>query len=121
MSSTTSQYSSTFHSFFNKYNTSTETETKLDFVSSIWDDDLILRLDEKTGNSYGVIQFPKGINATNYLAPVLEKKGMHIKSCYVPKEKSHITRYHELLNYKLVLMQILKILLLPTILVLLLP
>ena len=47
MSSTTSQYSSTFHSFFIKENTGAETETKLDFISSIWDNDHIMMLDEK--------------------------------------------------------------------------
>ena len=45
MSSTTSQYFSAFHTFLNKEKTSAETETKLDFVSSIWDDDHIWRLD----------------------------------------------------------------------------
>ena len=47
MLSTTSQSSSTLSLFFNKENTSVETETKLDFISSIWDDDHILRLVEK--------------------------------------------------------------------------
>ena len=59
MSSTTSQYSSTFHLLFNKENTSEETKTKLDFISSVWEDDHIMRLDEKTGNAYGVIQVSK--------------------------------------------------------------
>ena len=35
----------------------------------------------------------QGINAAKALAHVLGKKGMHIKSCYVRKEKAHITRY----------------------------
>ena len=47
MSYLTSQYSPAFHSFFNKEKTSAETSTKLDFISSIWDDDHIQRLDEK--------------------------------------------------------------------------
>ena len=47
MSSTTSQSSSTFHSLFNNKKTSAETKTKLDLYLSIWDDDQILRLDEK--------------------------------------------------------------------------
>ena len=55
MSSPTSQSSPEFHSFFNKENTSAETATKLNFISSIWDDGHIWRLDEKTGNAYGVI------------------------------------------------------------------
>ena len=55
MSSTTSQSSPEFHSFFNKENTSAETATKLSFISSICDDVHIWRLDEKTGNAYGVI------------------------------------------------------------------
>ena len=40
------------------------------------------------------------INATKALAHVLRKKGMHIKRCYVAKDKSHTTRYQELRHYK---------------------
>ena len=46
MSSTTSKYTLKFHSFFNMENTSADTETKLELISSSWDDDQILRLDE---------------------------------------------------------------------------
>ena len=56
MLSPTSQSSPEFHLFFNKEKTGAETATKLDFISSIWDDDHNRRLDEKTGNSYGVIK-----------------------------------------------------------------
>ena len=59
MSSNTSQSSSKFHLLFDKEKTSTETETNLDFISSIWDDDHILMLDGKNGNAYGVIQVSK--------------------------------------------------------------
>ena len=100
MSDTTSQSSSKFHSFFNKEKTSAETEAKLDFILSIWDDDHILRLDEKKWQCLWLNTIFQGINATKALANVLGKKGMHIKSCYVPKEKSHITRYQELQHYK---------------------
>ena len=48
-----------FHSFFNKEKISPETETKLDFISSTWYDDHILKLDEKSGNAYDVIQVSK--------------------------------------------------------------
>ena len=34
------------HVFFNNEKTCAETENRLDFISSIWDDDHILRLDE---------------------------------------------------------------------------
>ena len=59
MSSPTIQSSPEFHSFFNKEKTSAETATKLDFISSIWYDDHIRRLDEKTANAYGVIKLFK--------------------------------------------------------------
>ena len=55
MSSPTSKSYLVFHSFFNKEKTSSETTTNMDFISSIWDDDHIRRLDGKTGNDYGVI------------------------------------------------------------------
>ena len=96
MSYTTSQYYSTFHSFFNKEKTSAETETKIDFISSIWDDNHILRLDEKNWQCLWCTKSFQGINDTKALDHVLGKKGMHIKSCYVPKDKTHITRYQEL-------------------------
>ena len=59
MSSPTSQSSPEFHSFFNKEKISAETATKLNIISSIWDDDHIRRVDEKTGNDYGVIKLFK--------------------------------------------------------------
>ena len=99
MLSTTSQYSSTFHFFFNKEKKSAETETKLDFISYIWDDDDILRLDEKNWQCLWCNKSCQGINATKGLAHILGKEGMHIKSCYVPKDKSHIKRYQELQHY----------------------
>ena len=93
MLSPTSQSSPSFHSFFNKENTSAETATKLDLISSIWDDDHIWRLDEKNWQCLRCNQSFQGIIATKALAHVLGKKGMHIKCCYVPKDKYHITRY----------------------------
>ena len=93
MLSTTSQSSSTFHSFFNKEKKGAETETRIDFISSIWDGDHILRLDEKNWQLLWCNTSFQVINATKYLACVLGKKGIHIKSCYVPKDKSCITRY----------------------------
>ena len=47
ISSLSSQSSPSFYSFFNKEKTSAETATKFDFISSIWDDDRIRRLDGK--------------------------------------------------------------------------
>ena len=98
--STTSQSSSKFHSFFNKENKSAETETKLDFISSILDDGHILRLDEKIWQWLWCNKNFQGINDTKALAKLFGKKGMYIKSCYVPKDNAHITRYQELQNYK---------------------
>ena len=46
MLSSASQLMSKYHSLFNNENTFAETEKNIDFISSIWDDDHILRLDE---------------------------------------------------------------------------
>ena len=100
MSSPTRQSSPAFHSFFNKERTSSETATKFYFISSIWDDDHIRRLDEKNWQCLWCNQTFQQINGTKALAHVLGKKGMHIKSCYVAKYKAHITRYQELRHYK---------------------
>ena len=95
-----SLYFSNLRWYFNKEKTSAETETRIYFVSSIWDDDHILRLDEK---NFWCLCCPKvfqGINDTKALANVLGKSGIHNKSCYVTKDKAHITRYRELQNFK---------------------
>ena len=92
----TIQSSPEFHSFFNKEKKSAETTTKIDFISSIWDDDHIRRLDEKNWQCSWCNQCFQGINATKALARVLGNKGMHIKSCYVAKDKAHTTRHQEL-------------------------
>ena len=59
-----------------------------------------MRLDEKNCQvSWCNIIFQR-INATKALDHVLGKKGVNIKSCYVPMQKPHITRYQELQHYK---------------------
>ena len=100
MLSPTSQSSPAFHSFLNKEKKSAETATKLDIISSIWDDDHIRRLDEKNWQCLWCNQTFQGINATKALACVFGKKFMHIKSCYVTKDKDHTTRYQDLQNYE---------------------
>ena len=72
----------------------------MDFISYIWDDDHIRRLDEKKLQCLWCNQSFQGINDTNALAHVLGKKGMRIKICYVAKEKYHTTRHQELQHYK---------------------
>ena len=46
MSYSASQSLSKYYYLFDNEKTRAETETKLDFISSIWDDDHILRIDE---------------------------------------------------------------------------
>ena len=81
---------------FIKEKTSAETTTKLDIISSIWDDDHIQRIDEKNWQWLWCNQTFQGINASKALAHLLGKNGMHIKSYYVDKYKAHTTRYQEL-------------------------
>ena len=100
MLSSTSQYSLAFHSFFNKENTSAETKTKHDFSSSISDDYNILKLGENNSQSLWCTKVFQVINATKALASVLGTKGMNIKSCYFPKDRSHITINQELQHLK---------------------
>ena len=59
MSYFTSQLLSKYNYLFNNENTCAEIETEIDFISSIWDDDQIMRLNKKTGNAYGVIKVCK--------------------------------------------------------------
>ena len=92
MSSPTRQYSPALYLFFIKEKTSAETATKLDIISSNRDDDHNRRLNEKNWQCLWCNQKFQGINATKALAHVSGKKGMHIKSCYVAKDKFHTTR-----------------------------
>ena len=100
ISSSSSQSSLILHSFFNKEKTSAETETELYLISYIWDDDHILRLDDKTWQCLWYTKLFQVINANKSLAHVLGNKTMHIKSCNVPKYKACITRYQELQHFK---------------------
>ena len=74
----------------NNEKTCEETETKLYFISYIWDEDRIMRLDKKNCQCLWCNKSIQGINATKSLSHVLGKKGMNIKSVYVPKDKYHI-------------------------------
>ena len=100
ISSYASQSLSRYHYLFNNKNTCAEIETKINFISSIWDDDHILRHDEKNWQCLWCNTSFQGINATKAIDHVLGEKGVHIKSCYAPKDKSHITRYQELQHFK---------------------
>ena len=55
MSDPSSNSSSKYCPFFNKKEASIETNTKLDFISSIWDDDHIEIIDEISGIVSGAI------------------------------------------------------------------
>ena len=90
ISSSPSQSSSKFNSLFNNENICAETETKLYFISSIWDDDQIIRLDENNWQCLWCDTSFQEINDTKALHRVLGKKVVHIKSCYVTKDKAHI-------------------------------
>ena len=93
MSFSESQSLSKHYYLFNNEKMYAETETKLDLISSTWDDDHIQRLDENNWECLWCNTSFQGINATKALAHVLGKKSMHIKSCYVLKEKAHIKIY----------------------------
>ena len=88
------------HSFFNKEKTRAETETRIYLISSIWGDNHIMSLNENNWKFLWYNKVFQGINATKALAPVMGNEGVHIKSCYVPKDKAHKRRYQELHNFK---------------------
>ena len=53
---------------------------KLDFISSIWDDDHIHRIDENNCQCLWCNKLIQINNDTKNLSRVLGKKGMHVKS-----------------------------------------
>ena len=76
MSASTSQSLSKFYSLFNNEKSYIEKETKLDFISSIWDDYCIQRLDDNNWQCLWHNESYQGINATNALTHVLEKRAL---------------------------------------------
>ena len=75
---------------------------KVDFLSSIWDDDRIERLDVNTWNGIWCDNTFQGINVTGDLDHVMGAKGTHIKSYSAAIEKYHLTRYQQLRKFKYV-------------------
>ena len=59
-----------------------------------------MRLDEKNCQFLWCTKVFQGINATKSISHILSNKGMHIKICYIPKDRSHITIYQELKHSK---------------------
>ena len=80
----TSQYLSSFHSLFNNEKACAEKETKLDFISSIWDDDHIQMFDENKWQCLWCNKIFQGINATEALARVLKKRVCILKTFTQP-------------------------------------
>ena len=73
---------------------------KFYFISSIWDYDSIHRLDENNCQCLWYNKTSQRINYTKVLVHVPVKKGMYIKIYHASMEKSCITRYQELHNFK---------------------
>ena len=73
---------------------------KLDFISYIWDDDCIQRLDENKWQCFWCNNIFQVINATKVLDRVLVTKGVYIKSCYASMDKYPLTIYQELQHFK---------------------
>ena len=68
------------------------------FISSIWDDDNIQRLEGNNWHFLWYYKTFKGINATMVLSHIPQKKGMNVKKAYI--DKSHTTKYQELQHLK---------------------
>ena len=83
MSSSAIQLLPKYHYLFNNEKTCTETEKNIDYVSSIWDDDQILRLDKKNWQCLWYNKNFQGIDAIKDISHVLRNKDVRIKSCYV--------------------------------------
>ena len=100
MSSSVSQLLSKYNYLLNHEKTYAETETRLDFISFIWEDYHIMRLDENIWQCLWCNTMFQIINATKSISHILGKKGIYIKSCYVPKDKAHIKIYQGPQKYK---------------------
>ena len=65
--------------FLNKGNSFSERKMKQDFISSVWDDDLIEGIDENKWKYFWYNNIFNGINANKALSHLLITKGTHIE------------------------------------------
>ena len=79
MSFSASQSVSKYHSLFNTKKTCAETG-KIGSISSIWDDDHILRLDENNWQCLWCNTSSQGHHATKALVNLISKEDMYIRS-----------------------------------------
>ena len=70
------------------------------FISSIWEDDGIERLENIKWKCLWCGMTFQGTNDTTALAHVLGTRGMYINSCHDDIDKYHLSRYKYLHNYK---------------------
>ena len=64
----------------------------LSYISSIWEDDHIEKLENNQWKCLWCYVKLKGINATKALAHVIGTKCMHIKICTASIDKSYLSR-----------------------------
>ena len=65
----------------------------IDFISSMWEDESIDRLENNQWKCPWCNVISKGINATKYLAHVIGTKFIHIKRCIDSVSQAHLSRY----------------------------
>ena len=100
MSDPSRESSPYLHHMFQQSYSSPRMNYALNFISSIWEDNRIEKLDNNQCDCLWCDIPFQGINATKALAHVLGIRIMHIKSFLTPFGKHHLSRYKELQNYK---------------------
>ena len=85
----------TYH-MFHESDLYPRTEVMLNFISSIWEDDRIEKLENNQWNCFWFVIPFREINDTKALDGVIGIRGMHIKSYNDAIDKSNISIYKDL-------------------------
>ena len=100
ISDTSSYSSSKTHHLFCKTESSSRLEAILNFISYIWEDYCIEKLEDNKWKCFWCVITFQGINATKSLAYALVTRDMHTKSCNTSIDKSHLSRYKDIHKYR---------------------
>ena len=100
MSYPSGKSSSKYHHIFSRKPSHASNIKVLSYISFIWEDDHIEKLENNQWKCLWCNVKFQGINATKYQSHLIETKFMHIKICRVSIDQAHLSRYKDLQQIK---------------------
>ena len=91
---------SKYHLIFSQKPSNSDNIAVLSSISSIWEDDIIEKLENNQWKCLWCDVKFQGINATKFLAHVIGTKCIHIKRCTASIYQDYLSRYKELQEIK---------------------